>query len=136
MKKNKEVDIEEIRKSVREHRQATHKRQLERFHKSQVLESERNGGKKYPSTLKDFIKENPPKLESGKSIQKKRPVCSKCRGQGVLNHYVHRDEGRCYQCQGTGSASTPKCTGHPSCYHCEGIRRSAYKIGSNYYKSA
>jgi len=129
MKRNN-IRTEEVRQSVRKHRQATHDIQMKRFIRCQ---DRRQVGVNKPTTLDEFIKAYPPKLESGKTIQKNKPVCTKCKGQGVLTMYLHRDDGRCYQCQGTGSSATVNCTGSSQCKHCEAIRREAYKKGANYY---
>lgn len=38
------------------------------------------------------------KLTSGKFA----PVCQKCQGEGVIQHYAYHDDGICYDCSGDG----------------------------------
>ena len=97
------IDIQEVRKSVREHRQATHKKQLARYMRCQDRR-----GLKGPSTLDEFLQTTEVKTESGKST-------------GFTYSPILE------------SAPTHNCTGSKSCLGCERDRRNAYASGGNYY---
>lgn len=42
-------------------------------------------------------------IKKGKEVFQK--VCDKCGGTGVLNHYLHTDNGICYKCKGNGKGT-------------------------------